>query len=296
MRGSEYAELKAFVAIAEHGSFRRAAAHLGMSPSALSQTLRTLEERLGTRLLNRTTRSLALTEAGTRLLGTLRPALADLEAAVAEASSRDGEVAGRLRINSTRDAAIHYLAPLMATFLQAYPGIQLEVVTDDRLVDIVGLGFDAGVRLGERLEQDMIAIRLSGELEMKVVAAPRYLERHGTPQSPQDLHAHQCLTYRRPTDGSLYRWEFERDGTTLEVAVNGPLVVSDPEILTRVAQDGAGIAYVFAHHAQRLLDEGALVQVLADWTPAFAGFYLYYPSRRLMAPPLRALVDFLSAR
>lgn len=296
MRGSEYAELKAFVAIAEHGSFRRAAAQLGMSASALSQTLRTLEERLGTRLVNRTTRSLALTEAGAKLLGTLRPAFADLEAAVAEASSRDGEVAGRLRINSTRDAATHYLAPLIATFLQAYPGIQLEVVTDDRLVDIVGLGFDAGVRLGERLEQDMIAIRLSGELEMKVVAAPRYLERFGTPLIPQDLHAHQCLTYRRPTDGSLYRWEFERDGKTLEVAVNGPLVVSDPEMLTRVAQDGAGIAYVFGHHAQRLLDEGTLVQILAEWTPAFAGFYLYYPSRRLMAPPLRALVDFLSAR
>jgi DNA-binding transcriptional LysR family regulator len=295
VRGSEYAELKAFVTISEQGSFRRAAAHLGVSASALSQTLKLLEERLGARLLNRTTRSLALTETGAALLEKVAPALQELDAAVGQVSSSTGAVAGRSRINSTRDAAVHHLAPLIAPFLEAYPGIELEVVTDDRLVDIVGKGFDAGIRLGERLEQDMIALKVSGPLEMKVVAAPSYLQRFGTPLLPEDLHSHQCLAYRRPTDGSVYRWEFEKEGKTLEVAVKGPLLVSDPELLTRVALDGAGIAYVFAHQVQKHVCDGSLVQLLSDWTPAFAGFYLYYPSRRLMTAPLQALVDFISA-
>ncbi|WP_263143593.1 LysR family transcriptional regulator [Pseudomonas sp. RIT-PI-AD] len=294
MRGSGYVELKAFVAIVEQGSFRRAAAHLGMSASALSQTLKLLEERLGTRLLNRTTRSIALTEKGTRLLEQVAPALTALDAAMDQARAYPGVVAGRLRINSTRDAAIHHLAPLIGPFLQAYPGIELEVVTDDRLVDIVGQGFDAGIRLGERLEQDMVAIRIGGPLEMKVVAAPSYLQRVGTPRVPEDLHGHRCLAYRRPTDGSLYRWEFEKAGKALEVAVSGPLLVNDPEMLTRVAVDGAGIAYVFAHQVQAHIDDGSLVQVLSDWTPAFAGFYLYYPGRHLVTAPLQALVRFLS--
>lgn len=295
MRASEYAELKAFVAIAEHSSFKRAAAHLGVSASALSQTLKILEQRIGARLLNRTTRSVSLTQAGAKLLERLRPTLAELDAAVADARSSVGVIAGRLRINSTRDAAIHYLAPLVAPFLQAHPGIELDVVTQDQLVDIVGLGFDAGIRLGERLEQDMIAIKLSGPLHMQVVASPAYLERFGTPQSPMDLHAHHCLRYRRPSDASPYRWEFENQGKTLEIAVNGPLLASDPQMLTRVALDGVGIAYVFAHQVEKYLAEGSLVQVLNQWTPGFPGFYLYYPSRRLMAPPLRALVDFLLA-
>ncbi|WP_455926456.1 LysR family transcriptional regulator [Pseudomonas putida] len=294
MRSSEYAELKAFVAIVEHGSFRRAAAHLGVSPSALSQTFKVLEERLGSRLLNRTTRSIALTDTGARLLGKVAPAFATLEEAVVQASATPGTVAGRLRLNVTRDAAIHHLAPRIAPFLQGHPGIELDVVVEDRLVDIVGQGFDAGIRLGERLEQDMVAVRVSGPLSMVVVAAPRYLERHGTPQSPHDLHAHQCLAYRRPTDGSVYRWEFENEGSTLEVAVNGPLLVSDPELLTRVAVDGLGIAYVFAHQVQRQIAEGTLVQLLSDWTPPFPGFYLYYPSRRLMTAPLQALVRSLA--
>ena len=294
MRGHEYAELKAFVAITQHASFRLAAVHLGISASALSQTLKTLEQRLGTRLLNRTTRSFALTQAGSQLLDQVGPALKALDAAVTQASSTATGIAGRLRINSTRDAATHYLAPLIAPFLRAHPGIELEVVTDDRLVDIVGQGFDAGIRLGERLEQDMVARKISGPMEMKVVAAPSFLERFGTPLSPHELHAYPCLAYRRPTDGSVYRWEFEKDGKKLEVTVNGPLLVSEPQMLTRIALDGAGIAYVFAHQVQRHINAGALVQVLSDWTPTFPGFYLYYPSRRLMTAPLRAFVDFLA--
>lgn len=293
MCGSEYSELKAFIAIAEHGSFRRAAAYLGVSASALSQTLKVLERRLGVRLLNRTTRSVAITAAGAKLLARLQPTLAELDAAVAEASATPGSVTGRLRINSTRDAAVHYLAPLIAPFLQVCPEVELEIVSEDRLVDIVAQGFDAGVRLGERLEQDMIAISLSGPLAMAVVASPGYLQRFGTPLSPHDLHAHQCLTYRWPTNGSVYRWEFEVAGKDIEIAVKGPLLVSEPQMLTRVLLDGAGIACVFAHQVQGLIEDGSLVQLLKDCTPAFPGFYLYYPSRRQMPPPLRAFIDFI---
>ncbi|QKZ05405.1 LysR family transcriptional regulator [Pseudomonas eucalypticola] len=295
MRGSEFAELKAFVAIAEHGSFTRAAAYLGMSASALSQTLKALEMRVGARLFNRTTRSVALTETGAQLLARLQPTFEALEAAVAEAGAKPGTVTGRLRINSTRDAALHCLAPLVAPFLQCHPGIKLEIEVDDRLVDIVAQGYDAGVRLGERLEQDMIAVKLGGELQMMVVAAPAYLQRCTMPLTPQDLRQHACLGYRRPTDGSPYRWEFERDGKVLEVKVDGPILVSDPAMLTRVVLDGAGLAYLFAHQVQAYVEQGLLVQVLPDWTPPFAGFYLYYPSRSMSAP-LRAWVDFLRLR
>lgn len=296
MRGSEFAELKAFVAIIEHGSFKRAAAHLGMSASALSQTLKAFEERLGSRLINRTTRSVALTEIGSRLLETAGPALLALETAVDQASATDDVIAGRLRINSTRDAAIYYLAPLLTPFLLSNPGVALEIVCEERLIDIVGQGFDAGIRLGECLQQDMVAIKLSGPMEMKVVAAPTYLQRFGIPQSPQDLQNHQCLAYRRPTDGSVYRWEFEKEGEKLEVSVNGPALVADPTVLTQAALDGLGIAYVFSHHVQPHLEAGRLVQMLADWTPAFPGFYIYYPSQRLLAAPLKAFVQFISTR
>ncbi|RWI50304.1 MAG: LysR family transcriptional regulator [Mesorhizobium sp.] len=292
MRGSEHAELRAFVAISDHGSFVRAAAHLGMSASALSQTIRSLEGRLGVRLLNRTTRSVRLSSAGERLLSRLRPALADLDAAVAAVADARETPSGPLRLNASRIAAIHYIAPFVGPFLAAYPEVKLDVVVDDRLVDIVSGGFDAGVRLGERIAKDMVAVKLSGDLEMMIVASPAYLARHGTPRSPHDLGGHRCLSYREPTNGSPYRWELDRKGEKLEVAVDGPLIVTEPEMLTQIAQDGAGIAYLFAHQVRDLVASGALVHLLQDWTPAFPGFYVYYPSRRHMAPPLRAFLDF----
>jgi DNA-binding transcriptional LysR family regulator len=294
MRGSDHAELRAFVAIADHGSFVRAAAHLRISASALSQIIRALEARLGVRLLNRTTRSVAPSEAGAQLLSRLRPALADLDAAVAAVAMARETPSGSLRVNASRIAAVHYIAPLVGPFLKAYPDVKLEVVVDDRLIDIVAGGFDAGVRLGERLARDMVAVKLSGDLEMMMVAAPAYLERHGTPRTPQDLAGHRCLSYRTPTDGSLYRWELDRRGEKLDVAVDGPLIVTEPEMLTQVALAGAGIAYLFAHQVRDHVASGALVQLLPDWTPAFPGFYIYYPSRRHMAPPLRAFLDFMS--
>jgi DNA-binding transcriptional LysR family regulator len=296
MRGNDYAELRAFAAIAEHGSFVRAAAHLGLSPSALSQTIRSLEERLGVRLLNRTTRSVAPSEAGQRLLARLQPAMAVLDAAVADLRSQRDTPAGLLRINSSRIAAIQHIAPLLGPFHALYPDIVVDLVADDRLVDIVAGRFDAGVRLGEMVEKDMVSVRLGGEIEMMVVAAPSYLQRHRAPADPRELRDHRCINFRWPTDGSLYHWEFERGAEKLEAAVEGPLIVSDPEVAQRAALDGVGLAYLFDCHAREHIAAGRLVRLLPQWTPAFPGFYLYYPSRRQMPAPLRAFVAFLRER
>lgn len=296
MRGREFAELRAFAAIVEHGSFVRAAAYLGISASTLSATLRQLEERLGVRLLNRTTRSVAVTVAGERLFQRLSLTLNELEEAVTEAANSNGQPSGILRLNVSRVAAIVYLAPLLGDFLQAFPEIHVDLVTDDRLVDIVSERFDAGIRLGEKLHQDMVAIPLTGDLTMKVVASPSYLARHGTPKHPRELVDHRCLTYRRPSDGSVYRWEFEHGAQRLEVAVQGPLIVDEPAMLTAIACAGSGIGYQFSHQVDGALTEGRLVQLLPEWTPSFPGFYVYYPCRRQMAAPLRAFLDFLSER
>lgn len=296
MRGSEYAELRAFAAVVEHGSFSKAAAHLGITSSTLSLTIRKLEERLGVRLLYRTTRSVAVSEAGLRMMQRLGPALEELEGAVTDAVQEADRPSGLLRLNVARVAAIHYLAPILGGFLSAFPDITVDVVTDDRLIDIVAERFDAGIRLGEKLHRDMVAVRLSGDLEMKVVASPAYLAKAGYPRKPQDLVRHRCLTYRRPSDNSVYRWEFQRQSEQLEVNVKGALIVDEPAMLTQIALDGAGIAYQFAHQVDPFLENGQLIQLLKDWTPAFPGFYVYYTSRRQMIPPLRAFLDFLAKR
>lgn len=292
MRGSEFAELRAFATIVEQGSFARAAVHLGMSASALSQTLRNLESRLGLRLLNRTTRSVAPTDAGAQMLARLLPAIAEIDAAVALAVNQRQQPTGRLRLNVTRIAAMHYLAPLIAPFHRQYPDILLDLNVEDRLVDIVAGGFDAGVRLHEKLEKDMVAIKLGGDLRMRVVASPAYLARHGQPQAPRELRQHLCLNFRWPTNGNVYRWEFERDGEALDIAVEGPVIVDEPEILVRAALDGVGIAYLFEHQVVAALTDGRLVPLLDAWTPPFPGFYLYYPANRQMPRPLRAFIDF----
>ncbi|HVZ02178.1 MAG TPA: LysR family transcriptional regulator [Dongiaceae bacterium] len=296
MRGSDYAELRAFATIAEQGSFARAAAQMQVSPSAVSQTLRGLETRLGVRLLNRTTRSVAPTEAGTRLLERLLPAMAEFDAAIADVKALSGRPSGTLRINCPRTAAIHVLAPLIGPFLKAYPDITLDIVTEEKLVDIVAARFDAGIRLGEKVERDMVAVRFGGDLEMLAVGSPDYFARHGKPKTPRDLKAHRCINTRWPTDGSLYRWEFERGTEELEAAVTGPLIVNEPDVAVRAAVDGVGIAYLFRYQIQAALAAGKLVTVLEEWTPPFPGFYLYYPGRRQMPPPLRAFIDFVAGR
>lgn len=291
MRASQYAELRAFAAVVRYGTFTRAAAHLGMSASALSQTIKSLEDRLGQRLLNRTTRSVSPTEVGAALAGRLLPVLDDLEAAVAAASERDGAPSGRLRINASRFAALHIIAPLLGTFLAQHPGITLELVVDDALVDIVAEGFDAGVRLGERLEQDMIAVRLGGDLRMAVVGAPDYLSANGIPQHPHDLVRHRCLSMRWPTDRSPYRWEFERAGEEIKTAVEGQLICDEPAVRLQASLDGVGLAYVFEHEAAPFLASGRLIRVLEEWTPPFPGCFLYYAGRRHVTAALRAFID-----
>ncbi|BBG29207.1 LysR family transcriptional regulator [Zymobacter palmae] len=295
LTGRDFAELKAFMMIVTHGSFTRAAAYLGITPSTLSTSIRQLETRLQVRLLNRTTRSVSPTSAGERLFQRLRPVFSSMEEAIDELRDTDMRLAGRLRLNVSRVAAVHYLAPLLGEFIEAYPEIMLDVVVDDRLVDIVAERFDAGIRLGEKLHNDMIARRLSGDLLMKVVAAPAYLERHGRPEHPRELVHHRCLTYRNPSDGSVYRWEFERGGERLEVAVSGPIIVDEPAMLSTLACQGSGIGYQFAHQVDEMLADGRLVQLLDEWTPAFPGFYLYYSARQVAAP-LRALIDFIAER
>lgn len=289
MRPSDYAELRAFAAVVRHGNFTRAAAHLGQSPSAVSQTVRALEARLSLRLLNRTTRSVAPTEAGRRLVERLLPVLDDLDA-VADLAGPEGAPAGRLRINSSSFAARHVLAPVLARFLQLHPQVSLELCVEDALVDIVAQGFDAGVRLGEALEADMIAVRLGPDLRMAVVGSPAYLAEHGTPEHPRDLGRHVTLglTY---ADGRPYRWEFQGSGGEFRVPVHSPLVCNEPPVRLAAARDGLGLAYVFEPEARDLLATGALVRVLADWTPPFPGCYLYHPSRRHVPPALRAFID-----
>ena len=296
MRGSEYAELTAFVAVAEHQSFSRAAARLGVSPSALSQTIRHLEERLGARLLNRTTRSVALSKAGERLLAKVRPSMSELDAAVAEVRASRGTPSGTLRINAPSVAASRYLGPLLAPFHGAYPDVVLEVVVQEALTDIVAGQFDAGIRLGEKLARDMVAVKLGGELELAAVASPGYAARHGLPKTPRELHAHRCINWRLASTGATYRWEFEKNGRELEVAVEGPLVVNDMSLLVQAALDGLGIAYTIEEEVRPWLEAGRLVRVLKDWSPRFPGFYLYYPSGRQVPAPLRALLDFLKLR
>jgi len=296
MRGTDFASLNAFAAVVEHHSFVRAAAHLGITPSALSQTIRQLEERLSVRLLNRTTRSVAPTTAGERLYLRLRPAVDELDAAVAEAASTRDRPAGMLRINAPRTAAMRLIAPRLGRFHRDNPGVILDVTVDDALTDIVAGRFDAGLRLGELLEKDMVAIRLTGEMEMMAVASPAYLARHGTPQAPDELHDHACLNWRWPTDGSLYRWEFEEDGREFEISVSGPVIANDIEVVLQAALQGLGIAYASHDWIEGWLKEGKLVRVLARYSPKFPGLYLYHPSRRQQPPALRAFIDCLLDR
>lgn len=285
-------DLAAFVQVAELRSFRRAAQALGVSPSALSHTLRNIETKLGVRLLHRTTRSVAPTEAGERLLERLRPALNDIDGALAELKGFRDRPAGRLRINTSRSAARFLIAPRLGAFARAFPEVRVEIVTDDALADIVAAGCDAGVRLDEALQPDMVAVRLGGPQRMVVVGSPDYLERAGIPQEPADLARHGCFRMRLPS-GALFPWELERDGQVVRVDVSGPLIVDDIHVQLRAALDGAGLAHVFEAHVADDIAAGRLRTVLDDWCPPFPGFFLYYPSRRQVSPALRAFIDHM---
>ncbi|MFE0759299.1 LysR family transcriptional regulator [Inquilinus sp. NPDC058860] len=294
MARPDLSDLAAFAAVARHRSFRRAAIELGVSASAVSHAIRGLEERLGVRLLNRTTRSVTPTEAGERLLARLQPAFRDIAEAVEEVNQFRHSPVGTLKINASIPAAALVLAPMVARFLAAYPDIRLEVAVDSALVDVVASGFDAGIRLGEQLERDMVAVRFGGEQRLIVVAAPSYLAGRAPPQTPRDLAEHRCIGYRFPS-GQVYAWEFEQDGRELTVPPAGPLIVDEQWLIIRSALDGAGLAFVFEEMVTAELAEGRLVPLLQDWSPPFPGFFLYYPRQRQMPAALRAFVDFVRA-
>lgn len=289
-------DLLAFLAVAREGSFTRAAARLGVSQSALSHTIRTLEERLGLRLLTRTTRSVALTEAGERLLTTVGPRLDDIDAELAALTALRDKPAGTIRITTGEHAAHTVLWPALRRLLPRYPDITVEVVIDSALRDIVAERYDAGIRLGESLDRDMIALPIGPNLRMAVVGAPSYFATHPAPQTPQDLTAHTCINLRLQTHGGLYAWEFERDGRALRVRVGGPLVLNSLLAIQRAAVDGFGLAYLMADAVADDVAAGRLVPVLEDWSQPFAGYHLYYPSRRQPTPAFAVLIDALRYR
>lgn len=296
MPRSDLADLAAFATVAEERSFVRAAARLGVSASAVSHGLRGLEERLGVKLLHRTTRSVALTEAGRRLLERLRPALGEIDDAVGDLSQYRDRPAGRVRISSHHWAAEDLIAPRLAALREAYPEVVVELSIEDGLTDIVTAGFDAGVRPGEVVARDMVAVRIGPDQRTAVVAAPSYFERHPRPLAPEDLKAHRCVLYRGVTSGRPSPWAFAKDGRAVSVAVEPAFVTDSVEMLVRSALDGVGMAYVLADPVGPHLASGALVRVLEDWSTTLEGNFLYYPSRRQMTPALRVVVDALRLR
>lgn len=296
MRREDLVDLNAFLAVAEEQSFTRAAARLGTSQSALSHTVRRLETRLGVRLLTRTTRSVAPTDAGERLLGTLRPALASIGAQLASLGDLRDRPAGTIRITTGDHAAHTVLWPALARILPDYPDIQVELSVDSGLSDIVSERFDAGVRLGEALAKDMIAVRIGPDLRMVVVASPDYLARAGVPRTPQDLSAHRCINRRLLSAGSLYAWELEKDGRELRVRVDGQLVFNNSDMILRAAVAGFGLAFVMEDEAADAIADGRLVTVLDDWCHPFAGYHLYYTSRRQPSAAFAIVVDALRYR
>ncbi|WBV44376.1 LysR family transcriptional regulator [Pseudoroseomonas cervicalis] len=285
-------QLEIFALIARHGGFRAAAAARGVSSSVMSQTMAALEQALGLRLLNRTTRSVAPTEAGERLLRRLGPALDEIRLALAELDQLREQPSGTLRINAPAPAAEHILCPLAFAFMAAHPGVQVEIVSDAAIIDIVAQGFDAGVRFGRQLEQDMVAMPLGPPLRYAIVAAPEYLRRRGVPRSPADLMAHDGIRRRYP-GGSLARWRFEKAGEAVELTPPGRLTLSSAHQELQAALAGQGIAHVFEDYARPALAEGRLVEILADWSPTLPGWFLYYPNRRHGSAAMRAFLEFV---
>lgn len=296
MRHDELGDLIVFLAVAEERSFTRAAARLNTSQSALSQTVRRLEERLGIRLLNRSTRNVSPSEAGEELVATLRPAIADIDAQLAALSRFREKPAGLVRITAGQHAADTILWPAVERILPLYPDIKIELSIDSALTNIVEERFDAGIRLGEQLAKDMIAVPVGPDMRMAVVATPAYLEAHGLPETPNDLTRHSCINIRLPSAGGLYVWEFEKDGHEVNVRVDGQFLVNDMYTNVRAAEAGIGIAITMEDLVRRQIEEGSLKRVLDDWCPPFSGYHIYYPSRRQQSPAFEVLLKTLRHR
>jgi len=292
MQRNELSTLAAFLAVAEERSFTRAARRLGVSPSAMSHAIRGLEEDIGVRLLSRTTRSVAPTEAGEQFLARVRPALADIQDALDQLSGLRDKPAGRVRLLVPRLAGTMVVGPKLAKFTRDYPDVILEVAADDSRLDIVAGGFDAGIHFGEYIQKDMIAVRVSKDHRAAIVGSPAYFKQHPRPKTPHDLLHHKCINFRHGSAG-VYRWEFDKGKKSLSVAVNGPLIVDDVETLIRAAVDGIGLAFVSDERVAPHLKNGELIRVLEDWCQPFPGFFLYYPSRRQQPAALTALINAL---
>ena len=296
MPRENYNDLAAFIAVARERSFTRAAALLGVSQSALSHTIRALETRLGVRLLTRTTRSVSPTEAGDRLLATVAPRFEDIEAELASLSELRDRPVGNLRITTSDHAARWILWPKLKPLLREYPEIKVEIVIDYGLTDIVAERYDMGVRLGDELANDMIAVRISPDIRFMVVGTPDYFSQHAAPETPNDLTAHRCINIRLPTYGGLYAWELQNGDHEVRVRVDGQLVFNNIFQVLDATLDGFGLAYMPEDLAQPHLDSGALVQVLPEWSPPYSGFHLYYPSRRQSSRAMSLVIDALRYR
>jgi DNA-binding transcriptional LysR family regulator len=292
MLPSDLSSLSTFLVIAEERSFTRAAKRQCVSPSAVSHAMRALEEEVGVRLLARTTRSVALTEAGERLRACLKPALTEVEETLDQISGQAHRAAGRVRLLLPRLAVSSVLAPKLGRLHKEYPAIVLDVTTDDSRRDIVADGFDAGIHFGEYIEKDMIAVRVSPDHRPAIVGSPNYFKSHPKPKEPRDLLQHSCMNFRHGSAG-LYRWEFEKGKKTLSVAVNGPLIVDDLQLVIQGALEGLGLAFMAEHDVAPYLADGRLVRVLQDWCQPYPGFFIYYPNRRQQTAALTALVSVL---
>jgi DNA-binding transcriptional LysR family regulator len=295
MDRGDLADLTAFVAVADHLSFRHAASRLGVTPSALSHSMRQLEERLGMRLLNRTTRSVSVTDAGLRLLERLRPAISEIAGALEDLNQERQRPVGRLRIYAIDLAASAVIAPIWRRFLSTYPDVHLEVAVGEAPIDIVAKGFDAGIGPRDRVPADMIAVRVMAPMKIAVVGAPTYFARRRAPRTFDDLARHVCVEYRREADGGVLMWQFERNRKSRRISVDGRVMVNNPDLAVRAAVDGLGIAYTVEALAEPFLRSGQLVRVLEDWSPSFEGLFLYYPGHRQVPAALRALIDMIRA-
>jgi DNA-binding transcriptional LysR family regulator len=296
MRRQTLNDLMVFRAVARERSFTRAAAQIGVSTSALSHTIRGLEERLGVRLLTRTTRAVMTTEPGERLLDAIGPHFDGIEAELTALVALRDKPAGRIRISTGVHAAQTILEPALAKLLPDYPDIQVELSIEPGFVDIVAERFDAGVRLGETIAQDMVAVRIGPDMRMAAAASPAYLASRPPPLTPHDLGGHRCINLRFPTHGGLYAWEFEQAGRAVNVRVDGPLIVNDIALARQAAIDGLGLAYLPEDCFRQDLETGRLVRVLEDWCPPFPGYHLYYPSRRQHSPALALLIGAIRYR
>jgi DNA-binding transcriptional LysR family regulator len=296
MDREDWAALASFTVVAEERSFTRAAARLGVTASALSHTMRRLEERLGVQLLARSTRSVSTTEAGERLRLRLDPAIGEISQAVEELGASAGRPSGHIRISAPGEAARRVIAPMLPKFVETHPDIVVEILVEQAFTAIVAKRMDAGIRLGESLEKDVVAVPVSAPLRMAVVASPAYLAKYGSPKTPRDLRSHRCINIRLPSAGVIYKWEFERDAEKIEVAVEGPLVFDSGGLVLDAALAGVGLGYVLEDRATDTIRSGALKRLLPDWCPPFPGFYLYYPGRRQLSPALAAFIDAIRVK